>query len=62
MKMNKLPRFLSTYKTRIHFIALLLMTIAPIIMYLGASGNQQHFVILGLFMMVIANLMALATK
>jgi len=60
--MNKLLRLLSTYKTRIHFIALLLMTIAPIIMYLGASGDQQPLVILGLFMMVIANLMALATK
>lgn len=62
MKIKQLLTFFSKNKFQVHLAALLLMTASPLLMYLGVSIGLDLLVPLGITLMVMANLLALATK
>ena len=59
---KKLLDYLTTNKNKIHFAALLMMVAAPIMMYFGIPMATKALIFLGIGLMVVANILALATK
>jgi len=62
MMLRKIFEYLAKNKIKVHFVALLIMVAAPLMMFFGIPMETKVLVFTGIGLMVIANLLALGTK